>query len=115
MNEKQRRFVRDSIRRGCGQCGKPGVAVFIWSFFDTIDNKAKRPILSFISCEDHLEEARVDSNVIFHLRTLQRSEESVKSFTSSQANSGGATVIHHGNFAEAVAVITELEIHEAEK
>jgi len=78
MNDKQRRAVYETAKKGCGSCGKPATTIVIWSFVDTMQKHLENPILAFVRCAEHLEEARAQRpQVDPHIR-VEISEESLK-------------------------------------
>lgn len=78
VNDKQRRAVRETAKKGCGSCGKPATTIVVWSFVDTTQKNLEHPILAFVRCADHLEDARAQRpQVDPHIR-VEITEESLK-------------------------------------
>jgi hypothetical protein len=80
MNDKQRAAVMDVVRRGCQSCGKPATTLIVWSFEDqTTTADTEHPILSFVRCDAHVEQARAQkpTNVPAHI-FVRITEESLK-------------------------------------
>lgn len=79
MNEKQRRVMLETAKKGCGNCGKPATVIIVWSFVDTTQRHLEHPILAFVTCAEHLEDARAQRPSVQPNIRVEITEESLKS------------------------------------
>lgn len=62
MNLRQKQATLESARKGCQQCGKSATIIIVWTFVDTTRSDLPvhegHPILAFIRCAEHVDDAR---------------------------------------------------------
>lgn len=61
MNLKQRQAVLATASKGCQTCGKPATTLIVWTFVDRATSGSEHPILAFVRCDAHAEEARAQT------------------------------------------------------
>ena len=73
MNEKQKHAIRQAAKEGCAHsgCKNAATVVITWEFIDTRQKSPEHPLVMFVRCDEHIEEARAQSpQVPSHIRVI---------------------------------------------